>query len=89
MHVMTQGRLLSATLSFALNRFLYHINAYHAGDAYEVQWECTRCVKVVQIDGTSISSELAIARGKQAAELHHEKEHNIPMTVIHHGRLKP
>jgi hypothetical protein len=74
---MDQDRSLSATLTFALNRFVYHIKAYHVGDAYEVQWECTRCVLVTQIDGASISSELAIARGKQAAELHHEKEHNL------------
>ena len=77
---MNQDRLLSATLTFGMDRFPYVIKAYLADGTYEVQWECTRCSKIVQIDGPSISSELAIARGKQAAELHHEKKHTSPKT---------
>jgi hypothetical protein len=69
-------RHLSDSVAFARNKLVYVARAYYVSEGrYEPQWECVTCAKQFDIDGASMSGELAIARCKDAAEDHHEKHH--------------
>jgi len=74
---MTSSRHIAASVAFARNKLVYVARAYYVSEGrYEPQWECVACAKQFDIDGASISGELAIARGRQAAETHHAQNHS-------------
>jgi hypothetical protein len=76
--LMTATRLLSESRPFQLADNVYLLQAFQVADGvFESQLECQRCAQTTEVEGSSVTSDLALAGARIAAEYHHSIHHGV------------